>query len=107
MELKDFVKNAILDIVNGVKEAQEADTSGAIIVSPKSSTEYHYGEKTKLRFDIAIEGSSKNSDGGKIGVSAARIFVGEIGGENQKSSSESSRVQFEVEIQLPSGLIPK
>ncbi len=104
MELKDFVKNTILDIVSGVKEAQAADTSGAIIVSPKSQTEYHYGEKTKLRFDIAIEGSSTNSDGGKVGVSAARIFVGEIGGENQKSSSESSRVQFEIEIQFPSGV---
>ncbi len=44
MELKDFVKNTILDIVSGVKEAQAADTSGAIIVSPKSQTEYHYGE---------------------------------------------------------------
>lgn len=98
MELKDFVKNAILDIVNGVKEAQEEDTSGAMIVTPQYRP---FGQNEAVRFDIAIEDISKDSSGGKIGVSAGGLLKGNIGGENATGKTESSRIQFEIHICFP------
>ena len=101
MELKDFVKNTILDIVNGVKEAQDSDTSGAIIVPPFHG---NFGINEVLRFDIAIEELNKDSGGGKIGVSVGGLVRVDGGGENATGKTESSRIQFEIQVRFPSGI---
>ena len=101
MELKDFVKNTILDIMNGVKEAQDADTSGAMIIPPLHG---NYGRNETLRFDIAIEELNKDSGGGKIGVSVGGLVTVDGGGENAIDKTESSRVQFEIQVRFPSGI---
>lgn len=100
MELKDFVKNTILDIVNGVREAQEEDTSGASIVPRKLQTSNHsFGEEQTLHFDIAIEEISTKSGGGKVGVSTAGLN-GELARKRGKDKTETSRVQFDIQIRF-------
>ena len=105
MELKDFVKNTILDIVNGVREAQKEDTSGALIVVPNGDISSRYGREETLCFDIAIEDISQDSGGGKVGVSAGHLLKAEAGGETASEKTESSRVQFKVQIQFPGGTL--
>lgn len=99
MELKDFVTNTILDIVNGVREAQERDGSGAEIVPPFTQGK---GKTETLKFDIAIEDISQDSGGGKVGVSAGGLLKAEVGGTTAGGKTESSRVQFELQVRFPS-----
>lgn len=119
IQLKDFVRETIVQIVAGVKEAQEhPDTKGAII-SPKSiepTTEKHhkilgflyphnaastYRPMVHLmNFDVAVSASNKTDSGGKVGVSVLSISA-DFGGGSEGSHTSQSRIQFGVPIVLP------
>lgn len=101
MELKEFVKSAILDIVNGVKEAQEANASGAIIIPNFGSSKH--GKAETIHFDMAVEASTKNEECGKAGVSIAGLFSGGIGDETTNSENRISRVVFDMQLRFPGG----
>lgn len=110
MELKTFVAQSLIQIAEGIKEAQIANT-GAII-SPRID----FTEKGKPRlaggmiayapqmisFDVAVYVSESGNDkaSGKIGVS----FLG-IGGEAtmQKENSSLSHLRFEIPVVWPEG----
>lgn len=110
MDLKTFVAQSIVQIAEGIKEAQSADTGA--IVSPRVD----FTDKGKPRlaggmivfapqmisFDIAVYVAKSDNDkaGGKIGVS----FLG-IGGEtaSAKENSSLSHIRFEIPVVWPEG----
>lgn len=101
MELKDFVKNTLLDIVNGVKEAQIENQSGSMIVPQENHP--NSGRTETVHFDVAIEASNKNSEGGKAGVSVAGFLSGGVAGETMSGESRVSRVQFDLRVRFLNG----
>ena len=101
MELKDFIKNTLLDIVDGVREAQEENETASEIV-PAQSTSGALGSSSKVSFDVAIISESEDLKGRGIGV-AGMIVKGGAGKEHAEFASTVSRVQFEVSVQLQSG----
>lgn len=99
MELKEFIKTALADITNAVKESQSDLTNGSI-VCPK--------EKTQLiEFDIAVTTADNMSAKAEMGTSniVGRIFA--IGGkaEGEYGHSQLSRIKFEIPVQFPAGLV--
>ena len=97
MELKAFVSSAILDIVNGVRDAQEKNETSAQINAEASSYTY---ERIYVEFDVAVEESSGRA--GTIDV-AFPIVAGKFSvfGGGKKQTSELSRLKFKVPIKLP------
>ncbi|CAE6900266.1 hypothetical protein [Paraburkholderia domus] len=109
MNLSEFVKEVLTEIVTGVRSAQQAE-GGAFIV-PSGDGGHHYAKhdrfasqarikSTIVDFDIAltVEDSSKaGASGGlkvwSIGANAA--------GERASKDTTVSRVQFAVPILLP------
>ncbi len=101
MELQEFIKATLSEIVDGVKEFQETDVAGV--------GDRHYGSRhgggdahcpyQLVRFDIALaEGTQEGSKKG-IGVFLAGIGVGgQARGESTASSH--TRVSFSVPIRL-------
>ena len=91
MELKDFVKRAIVDLDQAIEEANK-ETHRAIRFRGVQ------GQRTALEFDIAVtvENSSDVSGGAGIKV----LGLAEVGGQGAslERSSTVSRISFGVHI---------
>lgn len=98
MELKEFVKNTLLGIVDGVHEATEGMKSRKYDELPFKQFSIQDMEKTENRyidFDVAVTTSHETS--GKI-EGSGKIYVASVGmkGFFKHGSENVSRVQFKV-----------
>jgi hypothetical protein len=94
MELKKFVEETLLQVMEGVKSAQEKASNYGGRINPSS------GMCENIHFDVAIttvEGKNK-----KEGIG---IFVGSLGlgsqGEKENLNSSVSRIKFQVLVDFP------
>lgn len=110
MELQEFIRTALTEIVGGVAEASEkVSESGAKVGSIKQfgylkEAKAVYDENdnpiSQVEFDIALaEGNSKDTKGG-IGVYLGAIGLGTQGASHGESSTHS-RIKFSVPITFP------
>lgn len=104
MELKDFIKNTLAEIITAIKEGQsETEIGGYInpstdsIVSSNGQTLYT-SPITNVDFDIAISESNNNSGG--IGISVISPIT--MGYKNNSINNEISRIKFSIPLSLPS-----
>lgn len=117
MDLKDFVKESLLNIVDGVKEAQEESKAKGAIISPRFVGAKGYtaqiGEKNCsiqfVDFEIVlgeiINKEAKDSIRGSLGVVLSKIGIGvEAKGDTKKEDRNSAQtsIRFSVPIILPS-----
>ncbi len=94
MELKDFIKETIAQISEGIREGQ------------KYIDEHNYGngisdEKGKeITFDVAVTSEEQDTTGMGAKISVASILS--IGGEgsNTLKSSNLSRIQFKLFLKV-------
>jgi hypothetical protein len=110
MELKEFVKDTLIQIIEGVKEAQnECFKSGGLInpmfETPVSNDEEFkikgkYYPASKVNFTVGL--TESDAGGGKRGIG---VFLGKlsIGIENTKEVEAQSvtRVEFGVTVVFP------
>ncbi len=102
MELQEFVKSAILDIIEGVRDAQTANTTDAVINAVSDSRDIGTRQVIKVDFDVVLTVRQTTSGGGRLEVSAANIIDGELEGSVGKDSSNMSRVRFSLPVRFPS-----
>lgn len=129
MDIKDFIKDSLLQIVDGISESNEAlKAKGASIPTKNIAGEggYWYAKPVskdgdiirylKVDYDIAVEvseGSTANVNG-EIGTKGASIKVAKIvdvdmnteakaGGfyERQKESQSIHRIRLSLPLELP------
>ncbi|MDO9165059.1 MAG: hypothetical protein Q7U13_03035 [Rhodoferax sp.] len=111
MDLQEFIKKALVDIVAGVADArEEAQKQGATIGSnpvyghlreAKIITDKSERPVSNVEFDIALaEANAKDTKGG-IGVFLGTVGLGTQGASHGESSSHS-RIKFSVPIVFPS-----
>lgn len=113
MELKDFVKETLVQITQGVHESivQVRESGGytnpAVRTNTKSSDSSHFANLGFGRnvflvdFDVAVsveEGTGTNA-GAKLNV-ASLLTLG-AGGESANKSTATNRISFKVPIALP------
>lgn len=110
MELKEFIRTALSEIVAGVSEAgNEANSHGAKIGATRL---YGYLKEAKIvyddnnhpvsqvEFDIALaEGNSTDTKGG-IGVYLGAVGLGSQGASHGEKTTHS-RIKFSVPIVFP------
>ena len=111
MNIEDFVRETLVQITNGVVQAQrQLDKSGAL-VNPHmrvilkehsiGQAEMHAGEVVSLvEFDVAVRATEGKETKGGIGVVAGVISLGSAGKSDSSSGSES-RIKFSVPLLLP------
>lgn len=108
MELKDFIKTAIIDITGAVSELQEELGNGTII-NPSLT----YGEHGKtvlvdnvvrmierLNFDIAVSATETTELNGKAKAGIS-VFGAKVGAENTEKTENVSRLTFSLPLLLP------
>ncbi len=111
MELKDFIKTALTDIVNAIDEAQSEVGDKATIMPygrKKDERGRDIGRKadfTNIDFDIAVSSASGENatTKGKGGITVTG-FAGiglSKGAEVTNSTENVSRIRFSIQIILP------
>ncbi|MFB6453737.1 hypothetical protein ACE38W_00575 [Chitinophaga sp. Hz27] len=100
MDVKDFVKASLLEIFQGIAEAQkeirEKNHPGSI-----NNTDYTTRQSNNIEFDIAVtvSNSDKKEVDGKLSI--ASIFM--AGGSLEKASDHNvvSRIKFSIPVTYP------
>jgi len=114
MDLKEFVSETLVSIVEGVKEAQDRTQELDSFVNPGGlmrnvqnvADNQVWDNRTnnfaqQVTFDVAVTAEDSSKGGAKIKVLSG-ILGGDIGGEKGNKNSIASRVQFTVPVLLPS-----
>ncbi|WP_133170080.1 hypothetical protein [Kumtagia ephedrae] len=107
MNLKDFVRTTLLEIMEGVASAQQEwnsrpNSKGVINPVFGSVQEAHKYTRT-VKFDVAVTVSEAKEGSGNAGL---KIWSVELGASGALSSGNStvSRVEFEIPVN-PAALI--
>jgi hypothetical protein len=105
MNLRSFTKQALEEVVGGVRDAQVAIGAMGAVVSPgrlinsqgELSRPADYERLTTVEFDVAITATEEVATKG--GVSALKIL--EVGADNRSTDTQTSRIRFSVRVRLP------
>ena len=104
MELEDFIKETLVQISNGIQNANEklkpsrvkedgSELPKLFLLSPGTKQEQGHG----IHFDVAI--TTQTTDEGKGGVKVKlAVFEADLGGKLQSSDQTVSRIQFSVNV---------
>ena len=116
MELKEFISQSLVQIIEGVKDAQSKVNSQTAKINPEmqrilneSSGGYAAFGWAKgggpnpvflVDFDVAVTAEEGKNTKGGVGV-VAGVFALGTQGQSQKANSAISRIQFKVPLLLP------
>lgn len=101
MELKEFIKDSIVQIIDAVGEAKEAHSE---LVSPVSNNKNNRSETIRnrklihdIKFDIAVTVEEENGSDGKGKISVLGASIG--GGISEKDKLTTvTRIKFDVPV---------
>lgn len=115
MELKEFIKESLSQIIDAVKETQEKYKDTNVVICPDNiqevksglyildENEYdNYSSRSKVQnidMDIAISITEK--EGNKSGLGIAKIINAGISSENAQRNESISKIKFSIPIVLP------
>jgi hypothetical protein len=114
MNLQEFVRETLRQIIVGVKDAQEvcAESGGDINPQglrfmPDQVGERRWDTRTDIfaeavEFDVAVTVDTSSSAKGGIGIVVGAVSVGSVKDSEFKNGS-ISRIRFRVPVILPSG----
>ena len=101
MELRNFVKATLIEIIRGVEESQkEAKGHKAAVIPRKETPE---GSKTGfqyIEFDVEVSTSKGKGKTGGAGVVVGPIAIGGRG-DSTKAATSVARIKFGVPIRFP------
>ena len=112
MELKDFIKDTLVQIVEGVTEAEKIISSNGAHINPRTA---RYPEESRAKgvmydashgiiepvvYDVALTESEKEEAKAGIGVFLGSIGLGAKAGISEGASS-LARIQFKIPLALP------
>lgn len=103
MELHEFVKETLVQIVNGIVEAQKNDIirdNNASVVPFGVSTSDMKLANREIEFDVVITTQTESSAKGGIGIFVGGLGVGTQGKLNANDSLVN-RVKFSVPVLFP------
>jgi hypothetical protein len=102
MELRDFIKEALKDIMGGVADAQNEISSGSIV--PRTSDSFQSVETgisniQPIQFEVTVSTGEKSGSEAKLSVVAA-VIGGNVKGDSSNSSGHVARLAFKVPVKF-------
>ena len=113
MELKDFVKETLSQIVAGVEAAQTEVRDCGGLVNPayrprkKEPSASHFGELDHgqniflIDFDVAVTVLEESGTEAKVKLNVVSLLGLGAGGESSNSNSATNKISFKVPLALP------
>jgi hypothetical protein len=107
VELKDFVADALFQILEGVREACSRNTIGTTSPAFKiGDQDVEWNKYVKdVEFDIAVEITNKITGSGNVGGKVITILNLDAKGEVSHASSKLNKIKFAVPILYPAKVI--
>jgi len=123
MKLREFISQALQDIVGGVQDAQESlpeprsDYESPIVSPPVYSSKEgmalmdsrpnpgYYPRVELVAFDIGVTVAEGKQTQGGIGIVVGPVAVGSKG-QSTSQNNQISRIQFTVPVKLPMRALP-
>ena len=110
MELKDFIKEAIENIVEGVVAAQESIKGNGAQINPQKVqfreaglwNNHNSGMPRFVEFDVGLTSANKTGSTEGIGVFLGSISLGKKNQEDVEHTA-ITRIKFSIPLVLPSG----
>jgi hypothetical protein len=115
MLLRDFVKNALVDVVEGIRSAQTEECC-ANLIAPKALMGSHHGFEpgsgiavsytggeeygTVVKFDVAVTSSDSTSINAE-GKARLLVVGGHVDGKYEKNNATVNRISFSVPVGFP------
>lgn len=103
MELKDFIRETLISIIDGIKESQDIAIEKNALVSPN---DYQVRGKgivgidgalvEEVNFDIGIEAEEKRTSGGGLSISVMKAS-----GNNVNEKRNINRITFSIPVVYP------
>lgn len=103
MQLKEFVSQAICDIVCGVQDAQGQLPQGSVVPVVRNSyksVDAGISDVTSIQFEVAVSADERKGSEAKLNVVAA-IVGGGVKGDSGSSSSYAAKLSFRVPVKFP------
>nr|WP_302830066.1 hypothetical protein [uncultured Bacteroides sp.] len=110
MELQDFVKETLLQITKGVKDAQDAVKEYGAVVNPKqykstsdatnAKVNNEYYPVQNINFEVALTSSAGEENKTGIGVLLGNFNIGTNKNDESKSVAVTS-IKFNIPLVLP------
>ncbi|MDR1455951.1 MAG: hypothetical protein LBJ01_09895 [Tannerella sp.] len=110
MELKEFVKETLVQITKGVQEAQDECYEIGGLINPMLDTPISNGPKFELKgkhypasvvkFTVGLTESNAASEKGGIGVFLPKISLG-VEAEKGKENQTATNVEFSIVVIFP------
>jgi len=103
MNLRDFIREALTDIVGAVEDAQNAIKNGTIV--PEVSDNFKCVETgisnfQPIEFEVSVITDEKSGSEAKLSVVAA-VVGGNIKGQSNTSSGHVAKLRFKIPVSLP------
>jgi hypothetical protein len=110
MHLKEFVKDALVEIIQGIKAAQDQPGAGGYI-APEGVGDHEFPRdggvlnsqmivSTVVKFDVAVTAESSVDGGGGAKLRIA-IVEANLGASGNSKNTQVSRIQFSVPLVMP------
>ncbi|MCJ8286612.1 trypco2 family protein [Halomonas sp.] len=118
MELKDFIRETLVQVAQGIEEASSELQDSTALVNPRnvsintSENGRHYGVFSEdkapspiryveeIAFDVAVHATEGTEASAKAGISVGSVGIGGKGSSSETKSS-ASRIQFRVPMVMP------
>jgi hypothetical protein len=117
MDLRNFIKETLVQIAQGIDDASKALDGSTAIVNPRSVAGAHGTNDTKvygylaedkeyrkavqaINFDVAISVAQGTETKGGVGLVVGPVVLGSQG-KSDASNTSHSRIQFTVPMVLP------
>ena len=97
MELREFVRTAIVDVLNAVMAVQQATRKGKGRVATGKTTAFAL---TPFEFDIALSSTGESAEKAGLGVLLAGVGIGGQA-EHKETDLVTSRLKFTIPVQYP------
>ena len=113
MEIQDFIRSVLVQLVRGVETAQQELKDSKATINPLGIRAQLALEQNKaapdftnVEFELAVEVKSSGEQAGGVGI---QVAVFKMGAEGKKMEAEShvSRLRFSVPVHLPLGNVIK
>jgi len=111
MELKEFISETLIQIAEGVTDAQKRlrDAGSAAIINTNmtETSDGHLVTGGRRRpvefvdFDVAVTASNENEKKAGGGIVVASLLKIEAGGKSNQSTGSESRIKFKIPMSFP------
>lgn len=108
MELQEFIKETLVQITNGVIEAQKEIKETGGLINPKSwtkdllsssSSDNHLNTIQKVKMNVVVNVTEKA--GTSSGINVVQIIKAGINAEESETNNKVTSIEFEVPIAFP------